>query len=93
MMMENTLYGGKSNNDSLWGGSSDYGGGTNRTNTQFFNKRVATAGQESFRFQQQSNNSRGQMPKFKKPLPSPNGLRSRTVDPSARSKRSNADSI
>ena len=94
MRMENTLFGGKSYNDSLWGGSSvnsNYGGGGFKTNNQFFSKRVNTAGQDSFRMNQKQHSidSRGQIPKFKKPLPSPNTNRSRTVDPSARSKRSN----
>jgi hypothetical protein len=100
--MEMTLFGGRSNNDSLWGGESSVnsnyggggGGGSFRTNPQFFNKRVSTAGQESFRFnKQQSIDSRGQIPKFKKPIQGPNSSRSRTVDPSARSKRSGGNSI
>lgn len=97
-LMQNTLIGGKSINDSLWGGSSvnsNYGGGFKTAGNQFFTKRVNTAGQESFRFSQKQNsidsrgNSRGQIPKFRKPLPGPGTHRSRTVDPSARSKRSN----
>jgi hypothetical protein len=52
MMMEQTLCGGKSNMDSLWGGSSlqsNNGGNGYKTYGTFFNKRGSTAGKDSHR--------------------------------------------